>query len=266
MVHAHSPVLNIMIKAVEKAGRALIRDFGEVEHLQVSKKGPADFVSAADKKAEKILREELEISRPGYSFIMEESGEIVGEDKDHTWIIDPLDGTNNFICGIPHWCISLALKEKDEIVAAVILDPAKDEMFIAEKGKGAFSNTCRLRVKEKRNLMDAMVAASGVNIGEYINTNKQFNIRSMGCAALNLAYVAAGRFDAVIGNNLKVWDIAAGFLLIKESGGFVADTNGNKISFDKVSSVVAANPNLMKELVGQIAEKRKTSASNTQAE
>jgi len=256
MRHIKSPLLNVMIKAAEKTGRALLRDFGEVEKLQISKKGPGDFVSAADRKAEKILKEELEYARPKFSFILEESGEIKGEDPDNTWIIDPLDGTLNFLRGIPHWAISIAVKRKDEIISALVYDPVKDDMFTAEKGQGAFSNSVRLRVTNKRVPHDMLFACSDATACSYINQPPYIKYRNMGSASLHLAYLAAGKFDAVLTNKLPVWDTAAGLLLIKEAGGFVSDLDGGRNILSGNKELIAANPPLHGELLTMIRENK----------
>ena len=212
--------LNIMIKAAEKASRALIRDFGEVEKLQVSIKGPTDFVSNADLKAEKIIIEELKKARPYYSIISEEDGSEINKDKNNTWIIDPIDGTTNFLHGIPHFAISIALKSGDEIISGLIYDPIKDEMFYAEKEKGAFFNNQRIRVSKKREINSCLFATGGLYKNEV-----DLPLRNSGSAALDIAYVAAGRFDGYFQNNLNLWDIAAGIVLIKEAGGLINEIN-----------------------------------------
>jgi myo-inositol-1(or 4)-monophosphatase len=212
--------LNIMIKAAEKASRALIRDFGEVEKLQVSIKGPTDFVSNADLKAEKIIIEELKKARPYYSIISEEDGSEINKDKNNTWIIDPIDGTTNFLHGVPHFAISIALKSGDEIISGLIYDPIKDEMFYAEKEKGAFFNNQRIRVSKKREINSCLFATGGLYKNEV-----DLPLRNSGSAALDIAYVAAGRFDGYFQNNLNLWDIAAGIVLIKEAGGLINEIN-----------------------------------------
>ena len=208
--------LNIMIKAAEKASRALIRDFGEIEKLQVSVKGPADIVSNADLKAEKIIIEELKKARPYYSIVSEEDGSETNKDKNNVWIIDPIDGTTNFLHGIPHFAISIALKSGDEIVSGLIYDPIKDEMFYAEKENGAFFNNKRIRVSKKREVSTCLFATGGKSDNE-IN----LPIRKSGSAALDIAYVAAGRYDGYFQNDLNLWDIAAGIIIIKEAGGII---------------------------------------------
>ena len=212
--------LNLMIKAAEKASKSVIRDFGEVEKLQVSKKGPYDFVTKTDKNVEKILIDELSKSKKNYSFITEESGNINNKDKDNFWIIDPIDGTTNFLHGIPHFAICIALKSKEEIISGLIFDPIKDEMFFAEKNKGAYLNNHRLRVSNKNSLDDCLFSSNheGVKFSD-------LNMRYSGCAALDLAYVACGRLDGFFHNKINLWDIAAGFLMVNEAGGVVNDIN-----------------------------------------
>ena len=226
--------LNIMVKAAEKASRALIRDFGEIEKLQVSIKGPADFVSNADLKAEKIIIEELKKARPYYSIISEEDGSETNKDKSNTWIIDPIDGTTNFLHGIPHFAISIALKSNDEIVSGIIYDPIKDEMFYAEKDNGAFFNNQRIRVSKKRKLNSCLFATGGLSYKEV-----DLPLRKSGSAALDIAYVAAGRFDGYFQNNVNLWDIAAGIIILKEAGGLIneIDLSQNKNIQIKASSV-----------------------------
>ncbi|MDB9825843.1 inositol monophosphatase [Candidatus Pelagibacter sp.] len=215
--------LNVMIKAAEKASRALIRDFGEIEKLQVSIKGPKDFVSNADLKAEKIIIEELKKARPYYSIISEEDGSEKNKDKNNTWIIDPIDGTTNFLHGIPHFAISIALKSNDEIVSGLIYDPIKDEMFYAEKDNGAFFNNQRIRVSKKKEVNSCLFAMGG-----YSKVDVDLPIRKSGSAALDLAYVAAGRYDGYFQNNLNLWDIAAGIIILKEAGGMINEIDLSK--------------------------------------
>ncbi|MDB9718993.1 inositol monophosphatase [Candidatus Pelagibacter sp.] len=227
--------LNIMIKAAEKASRALIRDFGEVEKLQVSIKGPTDFVSNADLKAEKIIIEELKKARPYYSIISEEDGSEINKDKNNTWIIDPIDGTTNFLHGVPHFAISIALKSGDEIVSGLIYDPIKDEMFYAEKENGSFFNNQRIRVSKKKEINSCLFATGSLE-------NNQVNLptRKSGCAALDMAYVAAGRYDGYFQNNINLWDIAAGIIILKEAGGMIneIDLSQNKNINIRASSMV----------------------------
>jgi|TARA_B100001540_G_scaffold89909_1_gene81420 myo-inositol-1(or 4)-monophosphatase len=217
--------LNVMIKACEKASKIIIRDFGEVENLQVSKKGPKDFVTKTDLHVEKILVEELSKSKKNYSFITEESGIIKKLDKENFWIIDPIDGTTNFLHGIPHFAISIALKSKNEIISGIIFDPIKNEMFYAEKNTGSFFNNQRIRVSKKNSLEECLFATNHVG-----TKFTDLNVRYTGCAALDLAYVAAGRFDGYFHNNINIWDIAAGVLLIEEAGGKVNDINSFKLN------------------------------------
>ena len=232
--------LNIMIKASEKASKSLIRDFGEVEKLQVSIKGPSDFVSSADTKAEKIIIEELIKSKKNYSIISEEDGSKKKLDSENYWIIDPIDGTTNFLHGIPHFAISIALKTKNEIVAGVIYDPIKDEMFYAEKNNGAFFNNKRIRVSKKKNLQNCLFATGGDG-EEKLNTD--LVIRNSGSAALDLAYVAAGRYDGYFQNDLNIWDIAAGIIIVEEAGGIV-----NKINLSKNTNIdVRASNNVINQ-------------------
>ena len=228
--------LNIMIKASEKASKVLIRDFGEIEKLQVSKKSPSDFVTNSDLKVEKILIEELEKARPNFSFISEEKGIKKNKDSNNTWIIDPIDGTINFLHGIPHFAISIALKSDNEIVSGLIYDPIKDEMFYAEKNNGAFLNNQRIRVSNKNNLDDCLFADGGKMMNEPDFTN-----RKSGSAALDLAYVAAGRYDGYFQKNLNLWDIAAGIVLVQEAGGIFKDLNLDNI---KNINVITSNPNI----------------------
>ncbi len=208
--------LNIMIKAAEKASKSIIRDFGEIEKLQVSKKGPRDFVTKTDKHVEKILIEELSKTKKNYSFLTEETGVIKNKDKENIWIIDPIDGTTNFLHGIPHFAISIALKSKDELLSGLIFDPIKDEMFFAEKDKGAFLNNQRLRVSNKNSLEECLFSSNNEGV-KFSN----LNMRCSGSAALDLAYVASGRLDGYFQNKINLWDVAAGTLMIKEAGGIV---------------------------------------------
>ena len=220
--------LNIMIKASEKASKVLIRDFGELEKLQVSKKGPKDFVTNSDIKAEKIIIEELKKARPNYSIISEENGIEKNKDKSNTWIIDPIDGTINFLHGIPHFAISIALQFNNEIVSGLIFDPIKNELFYAEKNNGAFFNNQRIRVSKKNNINECLFA-----IGK-IKNEPDLIYRRTGCAALDMAYVASGRYDGYFQNNLNLWDIAAGIIIIKEAGGIINDIDLGNIGNIKV--------------------------------
>ena len=228
--------LNIMIKAAEKASKSVIRDFGEVEKLQVSKKGPKDFVTKSDKHVEKILIEELSKSKKNYSFVTEESGIINNKDKENIWIIDPIDGTMNFLHGIPHFAISIAFKSKNEIVSGLIFDPIKDEMFFAEKNKGAYLNNQRMRVSNKSTLDHCLFGSNQEGV-KFTN----LNTRLSGCASLDLAYVASGRLDGFFHNRINLWDIAAGVLMVEESGGILNDINKfdiNNISIKASSSSI----------------------------
>ena len=237
--------LNIMIKAAEKASKSIIRDFGEVEKLQVSKKGPYDFVTKTDKYVEKVLIEELSKIKKNYSFITEETGIINNTDKDNIWIIDPIDGTTNFLHGIPHFAICIALKSKNEIVSGLIFDPIKDEMFFAEKDKGAFMNNQRLRVSQKNSIDDCLFSSNheGVKFSD-------LNMRYSGCAALDLAYVASGRLDGFFHNEINLWDVAAGAIIVKEAGGIVNDIY--KFDINKIdirASNAAINDKMLENLV-----------------
>ena len=237
--------LNIMIKASEKASKIIIRDFGEIENLQVSKKGPTDFVTNSDLKAEKIIIEELKKARPNFSFITEENGEQNNKDTKNTWIIDPIDGTVNFLHGIPHFAISIALKSNNEIVSGLIYDPIKDEMFYAEKNNGAFLNNRRIRVSNKNDMNECLFATNNRLISKL-----NFPIRKSGCAALDMAYVASGRYDGYFQNDLNLWDIAAGIIIVKEAGGVI-----NDIDLDNINNlkVVASSVNIGAKLQEKIA-------------
>ena len=253
----HTPVMSVMIAAARKAARGLQRDFGEVENLQVSVKGPGDFVTAADRKAEKTIFEELSRARPGYSFLMEEGGIVEGPDKSHRWIIDPLDGTTNFLHSIPQFAISIGLERDGVIVAGVVYNPITDELFTAEKGAGAFLNDRRIRVAARRELSQSVIACGIPNLGrpghELFLTElrkvmaESAGVRRMGAASLDLAYVAAGRFDAYWEANLAPWDMAAGIVLVREAGGYVADLAGGEDMLAS-GSIVAGNELLMKQL------------------
>ena len=236
--------LNIMIKAAEKASRALIRDFGEIEKLQVSIKGPTDFVSNADIKAEKIIIEELKKARPHYSIISEEDGSEINKDKNNTWIIDPIDGTTNFLHGVPHFAISIALKSGNEIVSGIIYDPIKDEMFYAEKDNGAFFNNQRIRVSKKKDLNSCLFASGGL-----LESQIDLPLRNSGSAALDLAYVAAGRYDGYFQNDLNLWDIAAGIIILKEAGGMISEIDPSQNKKIKIrASSEAINGKMLEKL------------------
>jgi myo-inositol-1(or 4)-monophosphatase len=251
-----SPLMTVMIAAARKAARGLSRDFGEIENLQVSRKGPGDFVTAADHKAEKVLFEELSRGRPGYGFLMEERGAVEGTDKTHRFIVDPLDGTTNFMHGVPHFSISIGLERDGELVAGVVYDVIKNELFWAEKGAGAYLNDRRLRVSARKDLADALVV-TGVTPRAVRDAalHKQFTsefsrmnetcagVRRYGSAALDLAYVAAGRFDIYWERDLAPWDIAAGAVIVREAGGFAREIDGN--DFMKTGSIVATNEKLL---------------------
>ena len=223
--------LNIMIKAAEKASKPLIRDFGEVEKLQVLVKGPSDFVTNTDKKVEKILIEELNKSKKNYSILSEEIGKIENSDKDNLWIIDPIDGTTNFLHGIPHFAISIALMNKNEIISGLIYDPIKNEMFYAEKDNGAYLNNRRIRVSNKKKINECLFATGG-----QIEIESKLNVRKSGSAALDLAYVASGRFDGYFQNKLNIWDIGAGLILVLEAGGKINDIDKKSINILRVNA------------------------------
>jgi myo-inositol-1(or 4)-monophosphatase len=256
-----SALITIMTAAARKAGKGLARDFGEVEQLQVSLKGPGNFVSAADHKAEKVIQEELSRGREGYGFLMEESGTIEGADKTHRWIVDPLDGTTNFLHGIPHFCISIGLERDGEIVAGVVFNPITNDLYQVEKGKGAFLNDKRLRVAGRRNLTDCVIATgmpiSNANRHEqHIREqreliNKTVTVRRFGAAALDLCWVAAGRFDGFWERGLHPWDMAAGLLMIREAGGFVSDIDGGKRIFE-TGTLVVGNETIHKQLLAAL--------------
>ena len=250
--------INVMIKACRKASKTLIRDFGELENLQVSLKGPGDFVTASDKKVEKILIEELKKARPNYSILSEEIGEI-NNDTSFKWIIDPIDGTSNFLHGIPHFAISIGLEHDKEIICGIIYDPIKDEMFTAEKGNGSYLNNQRMRVSSRSKLKDCIIFTGGpkreskdreLALKEYNNFSSKvlIPIRELGSASLDMAYVAAGRCDGFWQRNLNYWDIAAGIILIKEAGGFVTDFNGNNTYIEN-KTILATNSRINKEMI-----------------
>lgn len=247
---ARSAIINVMVQAAMKAGRSLARDFGEVQNLQVSLKGPGDYVSQADRRAEEILFTELSRARPGYSFLMEERGVVEGEDQQHRWLVDPLDGTTNFLHGIPIFSISIALERQGQLVAGVIYNPAMDELYTAERGSGAFFNDRRMRVAARRQLSDCVIGTGIPHLGRGHHGRALLDLRNvmaetagirrLGSAALDLAYVAAGRMDGFWEDALSPWDIAAGILMLREAGGFVTDRRGGQDMFG-TGSVVAGN-------------------------
>ena len=236
--------LNIMIKASEKASKILIKDFGEIEKLQVSKKGPKDFVTNSDLKTEKIIIDELKKAKPNYSILSEEKGIENNKDENNTWIIDPIDGTINYLHGIPHFAISIALKSYDQIIAGLIYDPIKDEMFYAEKNNGAYFNNQRIKVSKKNKIEDCLFVA-----GSKINYDNELLIRNSGCAALDMAYVASGRYDGYFQKNINLWDIAAGIIIVKEAGGILNEINLSSINDLKI---IASNNSINNELVQKL--------------
>ncbi len=239
-----SPNLNIMIKASQKASKALIRDFGEIEKLQVSVKGPSNFVTNADIKAEKIIIEELMKAKKNYSIISEEDGSKINSDSENVWIIDPIDGTSNFLHGIPHFAISIALKSNNEIISGLIYDPIKDEMFYAEKNSGAFFNNQRIKVSKKKEIENCLFATGGKE-----KVISDFITRKTGSAALDMAYVAAGRYDGYFQNNLNLWDVAAGIIIIKEAGGIVNEINlSNHSNIKIIASSSRINEKMLEKL------------------
>ena len=239
-----SPNLNIMIKASQKASKALIRDFGELEKLQVSVKGPSNFVSNADTKAEKIIIEELMKAKKNYSIISEEDGSKINSDSENVWIIDPIDGTSNFLHGIPHFAISIALKSNNEIISGLIYDPIKDEMFYAEKNNGAFFNNQRIKVSKKKEIENCLFATGGKE-----KVISDFITRKTGSAALDMAYVAAGRYDGYFQNNLNLWDVAAGIIIIKEAGGIINEINlSNHSNIKIIASSSRINEKMLEKL------------------
>ena len=250
--------INVLVKACRKASKTLIRDFGEIENLQVSLKGPGDFVTASDKKVEKILIDELQKARPNYSILSEEVGEI-NNDESFKWIIDPIDGTANFLHGIPHFAISIGLEHEGEIICGIVYDPIKDEMFVAEKGNGAYLNNKKIRVSSRSQLKDCIIFTGGpkreaknrdLALKEYNNFSSKvlLPIRKLGSASLDMAYVAAGRCDGFWQRNLNYWDIAAGIILIKEAGGFVTDFKGENRYIEN-KTVLATNSRIYEEMI-----------------
>ena len=241
-----SPILNIMIKACEKASKVIIRDFGEIENLQVSKKGPRDFVTKTDKKVEKILIDELSKAKKNYSFITEETGKIKNLNENSCWIIDPIDGTTNFMHGIPHFAISIALRINGEMKSGLIFDPIKNEIFYAEKNTGAYFNNHRVRVSSKINLEECLFSSNSNGV-KY--ATPYLNMRNTGCSALDLAYVGSGRLDGFFINKINIWDIAAGILIIEEAGGKVSDINKFK---DEDIDLRASNSNIYNKMLEKI--------------
>ncbi len=263
---AASPTMTIMIAAIRKAARGVQRDYGELSNLQVSVKGPGDYVTAADKRCEKVLRTELEKARPGYGFLMEESGAVSGTDPDHRFLIDPIDGTTNFMHSLPFFAISVALERKGEIVAAVTYNPISDEMFTAEKGAGAFLNNTRIRVAQRKDIHESLLCCGiphrgrtghGENRAEIaVLQAKAIGIRRLGSVTLELAYVAAGRIDAFWERGMQPWDLAAGILLIREAGGFTSDCD-SEASPMQTGNIVAANADLLPLLKRELAAAKK---------
>jgi myo-inositol-1(or 4)-monophosphatase len=254
----HSALLNVMVKAARRAGRNLKRDLGEIENLQVSLKGPANFVSLADKRAEETLYEELTKARPGYGFIGEEGGTREGTDKANVWIVDPLDGTTNFLHGIPHFAVSIALQREGALIAGMVYNPANDDLFLAEKGKGAYLNDQRLRVAARKKLNESVIGCGLPHIGrgDFDVATQELSaiqpqvagLRRFGAAALDLAWVAAGRLDGYWERNLSSWDMAAGMVLVREAGGFVTDIEGGDKIFE-TRDIIAGNDYIHSELV-----------------
>ena len=268
---SRSAVINVMIRAADKASRGLKRDFGEVENLQVSRKGPADFVSAADLRAEEILRQELHRARPDYALLMEESGAHPGQPtSDRRWIVDPLDGTTNFLHGLPHFAISIALTERERVIAAVVYDPIKEDLFYAEKGVGAYLNDRRIRVSG-RSRLDGSLLATGIPFKGRGNENRfveeldqamrhTAGVRRWGTASLDLAYVAAGRYEGFWERDLSPWDVAAGILLVREAGGYVTGIDGSPVQLDG-RSILAANDRVHARLVELLSVARPSGAA-----
>tara|TARA_Y100001949_G_scaffold175836_1_gene186758 strand:+ start:337 stop:1131 length:795 start_codon:yes stop_codon:yes gene_type:complete len=255
-----SPNINVMVKACRKAAKILIRDFGEVEKLQVSLKGPGDFVTVSDKRVEKILIDELQRARPNYSILSEEIG-LIKKDEEFKWIIDPIDGTANFLHGVPHFGISIGLEHNKEIICGIIYDPIKNEMFFAEKGNGAYLNDQRMRVSARSKLMDCIIFTGGpsfksndedkkLSLKEYEKFSSKVGtpLRKMGSASLDMAYVAAGRCDGFWQRNLNYWDIAAGIILVKEAGGFVTDFNGND-KYIENKNILVTNSKINEQMI-----------------
>ena len=237
--------LNMMIKASEKVSKVIIRDFGELENLQVSRKGPKDFVTKTDKRVEKILIEELNKSKKNYSFITEESGKILNKNKEIFWIIDPIDGTTNFMHGIPHFAISIALQIKGEITIGLIVDPIKNEIFYAEKNNGSYINNSRVRTSNKSNIEECLFASNNDGVK---SIHPKLNLRNTGCAALDLAYVGCGRLDGFFHNKINLWDIAAGKIIVEEAGGKINEIKNYNSKID----IRAANPNIYEKMLNKL--------------
>ncbi len=237
--------LNMMIKASEKVSKVIIRDFGELENLQVSRKGPKDFVTKTDKRVEKILIEELNKSKKNYSFITEESGKILNKNKEIFWIIDPIDGTTNFMHGIPHFAISIALQIKGEITIGLIVDPIKNEIFYAEKNNGSYINNIRVRTSNKSNIEECLFASNNDGVK---SIHPKLNLRNTGCAALDLAYVGCGRLDGFFHNKINLWDIAAGKIIVEEAGGKINEIK----NFNSKIDIRAANPNIYEKMLNKL--------------
>lgn len=256
-----SPLLTVMVDVAGRAGRKLNRDFRDVEHLQYSKKGPADFVSMADHKSEEIIYDRLMTARPGYGFLMEERGIVEGSDRSHRWIVDPLDGTTNYLHGMPHFAVSIALEREGELVAGVVYNPATDEMFHAEKGRGAWLADRRLRVAGRTQLDEAVLATGMPFVGKTGHARfltelhqvmpRTAGIRRMGAASLDLAWVAAGRFDGFWERDLKPWDIAAGILLVREAGGYIGEIDGGKDVLS-TGNIAAGNESMLAQMLERL--------------
>ena len=241
-----SPNLNLMIKACEKASKIIIRDFGEIENLQVSKKGPEDFVTKTDRRVEQLLIDELSKNKKKYSFVTEETGLIMNDNKDIFWIIDPIDGTTNFMHGIPHFAISLALQRDGEIISGIIFDPIKNELFYSEKNNGSYLNNNRVRVSKKTNLDECLFASNNIGVKSIY---PKLNMRNSGCAALDLAYLGCGRLDGYFHNKINIWDVAAGKLIVEEAGGKVNDIFKFKKNNIKIR---ASNPNIYEKMMKRL--------------
>ncbi|MEC9344578.1 MAG: inositol monophosphatase family protein [Pseudomonadota bacterium] len=265
-----SPLINVMERAARRAARSLLHDFGEVENLQVSRKGPADFVSQADLQAERILREELAKARPDFGFRLEEGGEVPAKDGKSYWIVDPLDGTTNFLHGVPHFAISIGVEQQGEIVAGMVLEPTRDELFFAERGKGAFLNDTRIRVSARTRMADSLIGTGMPFLGRGGHalfhaelkalTDQVAGVRRLGVASLDLAYVAAGRLDAFWERGLKPWDIAAGIVLVREAGGLVTDLGGGKKMLES-GDILAGNTGVHPTLLKLLKDAAKTVAA-----